>query len=320
MTVFRDDAAARRTRHIPTVGGEYGYRFVEPCGTGAVWRVERFGSWFLARRCMLADPGTQALLRLRHPHVPGVVDMIEDGDAFWLVSPWCTQIAVTQLTGECARVAALALISVWCGLRDLGLIAFPEQPQFGARPDGGLVVLSLGPVRRAAPVPVGVAGGAVDDVVGHSGRLALATYVAQLLRLDPCGPAVAAVLDGWTHSDKRDQMGASLVRAWHGHGVVDEAAFVTLGTKQGGVLDDAPDRGRADNDEHRGLLRAAIWLIRGRLGALDDIAAAVDTRVRKRAAVRAATQRRRAGRVSPALVSVALTATLVAVALVVLRT
>lgn len=316
MTISSDHVVLQQPRYVPTVGGEYGYRFVEPCGADTVWRVERSGSWFLARRCMLADASTHALLQLQHPHVPGVVDLIEDGDAFWLVSPWCTQIPAAQLTGECARVAVLALISVWCGLRDLGLIAFPEQPQFGVRPDGGLVVLSLGPVRRTT---VSVDADDADDAVRRAGKLALVTYVAHLFRLDPFGPAVVAVLDSWTDSDNRDQMGASLSRAWRGHAASDEIGPTTPMTARGGVAAESMDRDVTDGGEHRSILRAAIRLIRGRLGALDDIAAAVDARARRRVAARAAIQRRRAGHVSPALVSVALTATLVAVALVVLR-
>ncbi len=294
-----------------------GYRFVAPCNsTASVWIVERAGVRFAARRSRLSDPELQARLRLRHPHFLGVHDLLEDGDWMWAVLPWCTILRPSMVIGEDAKTGILALISVWCALRDLGLVAFPTSPLLGRSAPGNVVVVSIGPVRRSD--------GRKDAFV--SGWLALIACVGDMWVLGGLAGDAMAVAERLAPHDTSSGIGGAFVAAWthtSAQPPVPESVSesVSEAPHDSSPQPASPLEVARPPASLRGLSAVAssgVTRVRRTLGFMDDLLGALDTGLRRRAAIRSTAAKRKAGLVSPALVAVFVTAALAATAIILL--
>lgn len=301
------NAGAMERTHRPTVGHEYGYRFVEARDTrGGVWMIERGETRFVARRARLSDPETQGRMRLRQAHSLPVVDVIEDGEWMWLVHPAYDPLPSHSISGDTARLAALALVSVWCDYRDLGLVAFPLQPHFGLSASQTMTVLSCGTVQRVS-----------GDTLA-SGWLALLSCLDELVRQSDPGFDVRVALATASFGDNRERIGRLLVASWEGIVATEQTIPAPLASESS---ESSTTSSGLRFDEVRGLMslvETTTHACRSVLGRVDDVLSDVDAAARRRVAVRAESAARRKRGISPFLVSVLIGAVLVAAAVVVL--
>ena len=298
----RDSARRPAQAAPPTSAARYGYRFVSPLDRDhESWQVWRDGVPMRATRCARADPNLQSYLRANHPHLPRVIDLIDDDfadDVVWMLQPWLTEMLPSGLPPQQVRAALCVVVGVWCRLRECDLVAFPTRFSLGADGEGKICVSSLGPVRY-----LGESGS-----VAAAGWLSLLTWAAHLWPLTCAQVDFDEVVPHLDPTQSCAQMAEVLRRGWDdADGLAtwapSDASDSAWAEPDGEVSAmDAPAPGLAAT-----LVEAAVRHVRGALGAADDLVASVKVPTR-----------RRARRFRPALLACGLCALLVALAVVIL--